>query len=41
VAEDLKLEKLFREGKKANEIAILLGRNQGAINSRLKKTGLK
>ncbi|HRA72460.1 MAG TPA: helix-turn-helix domain-containing protein, partial [Flavobacterium sp.] len=41
VSEDLKLEKLFNEGKKPNEIALLLGRNQGAINSRLKKTGLK
>jgi ATP-dependent DNA helicase RecQ len=39
-SEDLKLEKLFREDKKINEIASLLGRNHGAINSRLKKLGL-
>ncbi|OYX85154.1 MAG: ATP-dependent DNA helicase RecQ [Flavobacteriales bacterium 32-34-25] len=40
-SEDLKLEKLFREGRKESEIAMLLGRNQGAINSRLKKLGLQ
>ncbi len=39
-SEDLKLEKLFREDKKINEIASLFGRNHGAINSRIKKIGL-
>lgn len=41
LAEDLKLEKLFHEGKNVNELASLFGRNQGSINSRLKKLGLK
>jgi ATP-dependent DNA helicase RecQ len=41
VAEDLKLENLFYEGKNINELASLFGRNQGFINSRLKKLVLK
>lgn len=40
-AEDLKLTNLFNEGKKVGEIADLLGRNNGAITSRLKKLELK
>ena len=40
-AEDLKLTNLFNEGKKVDEIADLLGRNNGAITSRLKKLELK
>lgn len=39
--EDSKLENLYKQGKKINELALLFGRNQGAINSRLKKIGLK
>lgn len=40
-AEDLKLTNLFNEGKKVEEIADLLGRNNGSITSRLKKLELK
>lgn len=40
-AEDQKLINLFKEGKKVEEIANLLGRNTGAITSRLKKLELK
>jgi len=39
--EDIKLAKLFNEGKSVKEIADLLGRNDGAITSRLKKLDLK
>lgn len=40
-AEDLKLTNLFNEGKKVEEIADLLGRNNGSITSRLKRLELK
>lgn len=39
--DDNKLELLFCEGKKAKELAEILGRNVGAINSRIKKLELK
>lgn len=35
--DDLELKRLFNEGKKINVLAMLLNRNQGVINSRLKK----
>jgi len=38
--EEEQLTKLYKEGKKINEIAILLQRQQGGIRSRLKKIGL-
>ena len=39
--DDNKLELLFCEGKKAKELAQIFGRNEGAINSRIKKLELK
>ena len=39
--DDNKLEKLFCEGKKINELAKIFGRNSGSISSRLKKFKLK
>lgn len=39
--EDSDLVHNFYQGKKVKEIALLLGRNEGAINSRLKKLELK
>lgn len=39
--DDNKLEQLFCEGKKTKELAQLFGRNEGAINSRIKKLELK
>jgi hypothetical protein len=39
--DDTKLELLFCEGKKVKELAQVFGRNEGAINSRIKKLELK
>ncbi len=39
--EDKKLEILFCEGKKVKELTEIFGRNNGAINSRIKKLELK
>lgn len=39
--EDLKLTKLFCQGKKPKEISGILQRNTGAINSRIEKLELK
>ena len=39
--EDDKLEFLYCEGKKVNEMALILERKKGAIESRIKKMGLK
>jgi DNA-directed RNA polymerase specialized sigma24 family protein len=39
--EDEKLELLFCEGKTSKELAEIFQRNIGAINSRIKKLGLK
>jgi DNA-directed RNA polymerase specialized sigma24 family protein len=39
--EDDKLELLFCEGKTSKELAQLFQRNVGAINSRIKKLGLR
>lgn len=38
--DDEKLELLFCQGKKANELSEIFGRNSGAITSRIKKLGL-
>lgn len=39
--DDSKLELLFYEGKKVNEIAKVFGRNSGAITARIKKLELR
>jgi hypothetical protein len=39
--DDSKLEIMFCEKKKVKEIAKFFGRNEGAINSRIKQLGLK
>ncbi len=39
--DDTKLELLFCEGKRTKELAQLFGRNEGAINSRIKKLELR
>lgn len=39
--DDAKLELLFCEGKSTKELAQLFGRNEGAINSRIKKLELR
>jgi DNA-directed RNA polymerase specialized sigma24 family protein len=39
--DDNKLELLFCEGKKVKELAQIFERNEGAINSRIKKLELK
>ena len=39
--DDNKLELLFCEGKKVKDLAQIFGRNEGAINSRIKKLELK
>jgi ATP-dependent DNA helicase RecQ len=41
IEEDVKLEKMYKEGKKIKELTSIFGRNEGSINSRLKKIGLK
>lgn len=40
-ADDSKLEQLYCEGKKVDELSPIFGRNQGAIQSRIKKRELK
>jgi hypothetical protein len=39
--DDDKLELLFCEGKKTKELSLIFGRNNGAIDSRIKKLELK
>lgn len=39
--DDNKLEQLFCEGKKAKELSEIFGRNEGAINSRIKRLELR
>jgi ATP-dependent DNA helicase RecQ len=38
--EDLKLKNLYKEGQKIKELALIFGRNEGAISSRIKKLEL-
>jgi hypothetical protein len=39
--DDARLEQLYCEGKKNKELAVILGRDPGAISSRIKKLELK